>query len=72
MKSLYYKLTLEASEKLRQEAALYPITTKAIIDDLKNYNFWLDLPYGTIIRLHRAIYGLSDVSVTNIDELFNL
>ena len=70
MKTLYYKLTLEAYEKLRQEAALYPYITKDIIDNLKKYEFWIDLPYGTVIRLNETMYGFSDISVSNINDLF--
>jgi len=69
MKSLHERLSEEHIKVLEQESLKYPVTTKRIVEALKETMYWTDLKYGIVCSLVSS-FSLKSHCPIEIDSLF--
>ena len=70
MKNLWERLSEENRLKLENQKTLYPSTTKALIDELKNNFTYTDLKFESVIYLIQELTKEDKGWVVLIDNLF--
>jgi hypothetical protein len=70
MKTLLERLKPELLAKMEDEGKAYPFAVKALLAELKNNTYVMDMTYGSVISMSNFL-GLRDYSITEILNLFD-